>query len=150
MIPSFSMPCANSEQYSWLETIPHMGILVRKYSTNFLLQKLPVAKYLAAKWDSPILWLEKRKPIEYPVCSAGGWSLPVPQLRRTGALMAVRFLLGIFNSCVRPTFIILYVLWTTYAYIDSDETLAQLCGILAENKQFSPVYGIAWLESNSW
>ena len=52
----------------------------------------------------------KRKLIEHPVCSAGEWSLPVPQLRRTGALMAVRFLLGIFNSCVQPTLIILYVL----------------------------------------
>jgi len=48
-IPSFPMLCADSKQYSWLETILHMGILVRKYPTNFLLQKLLVAKHLAAK-----------------------------------------------------------------------------------------------------
>jgi hypothetical protein len=43
------MLCADSERYSWLETILHMGVLVGKYPTNFLLQKLTVAKYLAAK-----------------------------------------------------------------------------------------------------
>ncbi|KAK7707232.1 hypothetical protein SLS57_009401 [Botryosphaeria dothidea] len=37
------------DDYSWLGTILYMGILVGEYPTNFLLQKLPVAKYLAAK-----------------------------------------------------------------------------------------------------
>ena len=35
--------------YSWLGTILYMGVLVGEYPTNLLLQKLPVAKYLAAK-----------------------------------------------------------------------------------------------------
>lgn len=40
-------------QYSWLGTILYMGILAGEYPTNFLLQKLPVAKYLAAKYELP-------------------------------------------------------------------------------------------------
>jgi hypothetical protein len=35
--------------YSWLGTILYMGVLVGEYPTNLLLQKLPVAKYLAVK-----------------------------------------------------------------------------------------------------
>lgn len=37
------------QDYSWLGTILYMGVLVGEYPTNYLLQKLPVAKYLAAK-----------------------------------------------------------------------------------------------------
>jgi len=36
-------------QYSWLGTILYLGVLAGEYPTNLLLQKLPVAKYLAAK-----------------------------------------------------------------------------------------------------
>ena len=35
------------QEYSWLGTILYMGVLVGEYPTNLLLQKLPVAKYLA-------------------------------------------------------------------------------------------------------
>lgn len=38
------------DDYSWLGTILYMGVLCGEYPTNFLLQKLPVAKYLAAKY----------------------------------------------------------------------------------------------------
>ncbi|KAJ0298049.1 hypothetical protein COL516b_010200 [Colletotrichum fioriniae] len=36
------------QQFSWLGTILYMGVLIGEYPTNLLLQKLPVAKYLAA------------------------------------------------------------------------------------------------------
>lgn len=39
--------------YSWLGTILYMGVLVGEYPTNLLLQKLPVAKYLAVKCVIP-------------------------------------------------------------------------------------------------
>lgn len=42
----------HGNQFSWLGTILYMGILVGEYPTNFLLQKLPVAKYLAVKYVS--------------------------------------------------------------------------------------------------
>ncbi|KAL1614287.1 hypothetical protein SLS54_009854 [Diplodia seriata] len=42
----------HGNDFSWLGTILYMGVLVGEYPTNFLLQKLPVAKYLAAKYIS--------------------------------------------------------------------------------------------------
>lgn len=39
----------DSDKYNWLGTILYIGVLVGEYPTNFLAQKLPVAKYLAAK-----------------------------------------------------------------------------------------------------
>ncbi|KAF4545900.1 MFS transporter [Lasiodiplodia theobromae] len=86
----------HGNQFSWLGTILYMGILVGEYPTNFLLQKLPVAKYLAVNvflWGAVV------------TCSAAATNW--------GALMAVRFLLGIFESCVQPTFIILTAMWYT-------------------------------------
>jgi hypothetical protein len=37
-------------EYSWLGTILYIGVLVGEYPTNFLLQKLPVGKYIATKY----------------------------------------------------------------------------------------------------
>ncbi|GME24915.1 putative transporter [Neofusicoccum parvum] len=82
--------------YSWLGTILYMGVLVGEYPTNLLLQKLPVAKYLAANvflWGAVV------------ACSAAATNW--------GALMAVRFLLGLFESCVQPAFIIITAMWYT-------------------------------------
>lgn len=79
-------------QYSWLGTILYIGILAGEYPQNFLLQKLPVAKFLAVNvflWGAVV------------ACSAACTNF------RT--LMAVRFLLGFFESCVQPAFVIMYV-----------------------------------------
>lgn len=38
------------QQYSWLGTILYIGILVGEYPQNYLLQKFPVGKFLAAKY----------------------------------------------------------------------------------------------------
>lgn len=84
------------QQYSWLGTILYMGVLVGEYPTNFLLQKLPVAKYLSANifcWGVVI------------ACSAA--------CKNFGSLMAVRFLLGVFESCVQPSFIIMTSMWVS-------------------------------------
>ncbi|EKG19365.1 Major facilitator superfamily, partial [Macrophomina phaseolina MS6] len=84
------------DDYSWLGTILYMGVLCGEYPTNFLLQKLPVAKYLAANiflWGAVI------------ACSAAATNW--------GALMAVRFLLGVFESCVQPAFILITAMWYT-------------------------------------
>jgi hypothetical protein len=67
-----------------------MGVLVGEYPTNLLLQKLPVAKYLSVNvfcWGAVI------------ACSAAAKDFK--------SLMVVRFLLGIFESCVQPSFIIM-------------------------------------------
>lgn len=83
-------------QYNWLGTILYMGVLVGEYPTNFLLQKLPVAKYLAVNifcWGAVV------------ACSAATHNF--------ASLMAVRFLLGMFESCVQPAFIIMTSMWYT-------------------------------------
>ncbi|KAI1344159.1 major facilitator superfamily domain-containing protein [Xylariaceae sp. FL0016] len=83
-------------QYSWLGTILYLGVLFGEYPTNYLLQKLPVAKYLAVNvfcWGLII------------ACSAA--------TKNFGALMTVRFLLGVFESCVQPAFTILTTMWYT-------------------------------------
>lgn len=57
---------------------------------NFLLQKLPVAKFLAVNvfiWGATV------------ACSAAS--------TKFAALMTVRFLLGFFESCVQPAMMLL-------------------------------------------
>ncbi|KLO94698.1 allantoate permease [Fusarium fujikuroi] len=86
----------HGQQFSWLGTILYMGVLVGEYPTNFLLQKLPVAKYLATNvfcWGVVI------------ACSAAA--------KNFASLMVVRFLLGMFESCVQPAFIIMTSMWYT-------------------------------------
>ncbi|ORY60508.1 allantoate permease [Pseudomassariella vexata] len=83
-------------EYNWLGTILYMGVLVGEYPTNFLLQKLPVGKYLAANmfcWGVVV------------ACSAATHDFKT--------LMVVRFLLGMFESCVQPAFIIMTSMWYT-------------------------------------
>jgi MFS family permease len=89
-------------QYSWLGTILYIGVLVGEYPTNFLLQKLPVGKYIATNvflWGIVI------------ACSAAATNFP--------GLMVVRFLLGIFESCVQPCFILITSMW----YTRSEQTI---------------------------
>ncbi|KAI1401843.1 putative MFS transporter [Hypoxylon fuscum] len=84
------------QDYSWLGTILYMGVLVGEYPTNLLLQRFPVAKYLSINvflWGAVIC------------CSAASHNF--------GSLMAVRFLLGVFESCVQPAFIIMTSMWYT-------------------------------------
>ncbi|GJN86902.1 hypothetical protein PLIIFM63780_010484 [Purpureocillium lilacinum] len=47
-----------SNQYSWFTTIIFLIILVVEYPTNFILQRLPIGKYLAA---NIILWGTRKK-----------------------------------------------------------------------------------------
>ncbi|KAF2220422.1 major facilitator superfamily domain-containing protein [Elsinoe ampelina] len=84
------------QDYSWLGTILYMGILVGEYPQNFLLQKLPIAKFLAVNvgcWGAVV------------ACSAAS--------KNFASLMVVRFLLGLFESCVQPTFVVLTAMWYT-------------------------------------
>ncbi|KAE9582897.1 putative transporter [Colletotrichum fructicola] len=86
----------HNNQFSWLGTILYMGVLVGEYPTNMLLQKFPVAKYLSVNvfcWGVVI------------ACSAAA--------KNFAGLMVVRFLLGVFESCVQPAFIIMTSMWYT-------------------------------------
>ncbi|KAJ6446084.1 allantoate permease [Purpureocillium lavendulum] len=78
-------------KFNWVGTVLYMGALLGEYPTNFLIQKLPVGKYLAFNvgcWGAVV------------ACSAAAQNFP--------ALMAVRFLLGLFESVVQPAFIVMY------------------------------------------
>ncbi|KAK1138293.1 hypothetical protein N8T08_003043 [Aspergillus melleus] len=82
------------QEYSWLGTILYLGILAGEYPQNFLLQKLPLAKTLAVNvflWGAVV------------ACSAAS--------TRFASLMAVRFLLGFFESCVQPAMMLLTAMW---------------------------------------
>ncbi|KAI7217902.1 MFS transporter [Hortaea werneckii] len=86
----------HGSQYNWLGTILYIGILAGEYPQNFLLQKLPVAKFLAANvflWGAVV------------ACSAA--------CTKFRTLMVVRFFLGLFESCVQPTFVIIQSMWFT-------------------------------------
>ncbi|PQE06785.1 allantoate permease protein [Rutstroemia sp. NJR-2017a BBW] len=98
--------------YSWLGTILYMGILVGEYPTNLLPQKLPVAQYLAFNCWGVII-----------ACSAAA--------KNFKALMVVRFLLGIFESCVQPSFIIMTTMWVSKAKSNvSDNPFTQNCSLV--------------------
>ncbi|SNX85111.1 related to allantoate permease [Melanopsichium pennsylvanicum] len=82
------------QEYQWLGTILYMGILAGELPQNFLLQKLPVAKFLAANvfcWGAVV------------TCSAAS--------KNFASLMVVRFLLGFFESSVQPAFLIITTMW---------------------------------------
>lgn len=84
------------QDYSWLGTILYLGVLAGELPTNFLLQKLPVAKYLSV---NVFLW----GVVIASSASAKSWP----------GLMVVRFLLGVFESCVQPSFILMTGMWYT-------------------------------------
>ncbi|KAM0130871.1 hypothetical protein ACHAPC_007577 [Botrytis cinerea] len=86
----------HGERYPWLGTILYMGVLAGEWPTNYLLQKLPTAKYLSVNvflWGAVV------------ACSAAS--------TRFVPLMVVRFLLGFFEACVQPAFIIMTGMWYT-------------------------------------
>ncbi|KAF7670606.1 mfs general substrate transporter [Alternaria burnsii] len=84
------------QEYQWLGTILYIGILVGEWPQNFLLQKLPLAKMLSVNvfiWGTVV------------ACSAASTNF--------ASLMAVRFLLGFFESCVQPAMMLLTSMWYT-------------------------------------
>ncbi|KAH6889804.1 major facilitator superfamily domain-containing protein [Thelonectria olida] len=84
------------QEYQWLGTILYIGILAGEYPQNFLLQKLPLAKMLSVNvfiWGVVVS------------CSAASTNF--------ASLMAVRFLLGFFESCVQPAMMLLTSMWYT-------------------------------------
>jgi MFS family permease len=86
----------NNLQYQWLGTILYIGILLGEYPQNLLIQKLPLGKLLSVNvciWGIIV------------ACSAASTNF--------GSLMAVRFLLGFFESCVQPAMMTLTTMWYT-------------------------------------
>ncbi|KAG9189560.1 allantoate permease [Alternaria panax] len=84
----------SKETFGWLTTCIYLAVLVVEYPTNWILQRVPVAKYLGFNilaWSTVL------------ACHALCFSFP--------ALVAVRTLLGIFEAVCQPAFLIMTGLW---------------------------------------
>ncbi|KAF2501814.1 MFS general substrate transporter [Lophium mytilinum] len=82
------------QQYSWLTTCIYIAVLIVEYPTNWLIQRVPIAKYLGA---NIILW-----SITLALHAA---------CRSFPALVAVRTLLGIFEAVCQPSFLVMSSMW---------------------------------------
>ncbi|PCG97561.1 Major facilitator superfamily domain, general substrate transporter [Penicillium occitanis (nom. inval.)] len=82
------------QQYSWLTTCIYIAVLIVEYPTNWVIQRVPIAKYLGFNvicWGIVL------------ACHAACTNF-------TG-LVTVRTLLGIFEACCQPSFVILSGMW---------------------------------------
>ncbi|KAF9452066.1 MFS general substrate transporter [Macrolepiota fuliginosa MF-IS2] len=84
------------QQYAWLTTCVYIAILAWEFPTNRLIQRLPVAKYLAFNimaWGAVL------------ACTAACTNF--------SGLAVVRTLLGIFECVCQPAFVFLSTMWYT-------------------------------------
>ncbi|PKX93453.1 putative 2-ketogluconate transporter [Aspergillus novofumigatus IBT 16806] len=84
----------NGQKYSWLTTCIYIAVLVVEYPTNWIIQRVPIAKYLGI---NICLW---------------GTVLALHAVSKNFTHMVVlRTLLGIFEACCQPTFVLLSSMW---------------------------------------
>ncbi|RMJ29018.1 Major Facilitator Superfamily [Aspergillus sp. HF37] len=84
----------DGQKYSWLTTCIYIAVLIVEYPTNWIIQRVPIAKYLAANvciWGS-VLAL-------HAACS------------NFAGILTVRTCLGIFEACCQPIFVVLSGMW---------------------------------------
>ncbi|CAK7217553.1 hypothetical protein SBRCBS47491_003198 [Sporothrix bragantina] len=84
------------QDYAWLHTVIYFGILAAEFPTVLIVQKVPVAKYLAANiflWGLTI------------TMTCFGYNFTI--------LTALRVLLGLFEAVSQPTFLLLSAMWYT-------------------------------------
>jgi MFS family permease len=81
-------------EYSWVSSMFYFGYLAASYPTSFALVKLPLGKFLAV---SVIVWAV--------ILGCHGAAM------NYGSLMALRFLLGIFESSISPGFSLVTSMW---------------------------------------
>ncbi|KIM96044.1 hypothetical protein OIDMADRAFT_170696 [Oidiodendron maius Zn] len=84
----------HGQQYSWLTTCIYIAILIVEYPTNWIIQRVPIAKYLSINimlWGMTLM------------CHAA--------CKNFTSLVTVRTLLGIFEACCQPSFILLSSMW---------------------------------------
>ncbi|PGH13550.1 hypothetical protein AJ79_03543 [Helicocarpus griseus UAMH5409] len=84
----------HGQQFSWLTTCIYIAVLIVEYPTNWIIQRVPIAKYLGINI----------------ICWGAVLSLHAA-CKNFASLVAVRTLLGIFEACCQPSFVILSSLW---------------------------------------
>ncbi|KAK3323240.1 major facilitator superfamily transporter [Cercophora scortea] len=84
----------HGQDYSWLTTCIYIVILIVEYPQNWLITRVPIAKYLSF---SIIAW--------------GAVLACTAACNNFVGLVAVRCLLGLFESACQPAFIVLSAMW---------------------------------------
>lgn len=82
------------QQYSWLTTSIYIAILIVEYPINWLVQRLPIAKFLGT---CIIIW---GSILAFHAASSN-----------FAGICALRILLGIFEAVCQPTFLIMSSMW---------------------------------------
>lgn len=83
-----------SLQFSWLTTCIYIAVLIVEYPQNWLIARVPIAKYLSAciiAWGTVL------------ACHAA--------CQNFTSLVTVRTLLGLFESVCQPAFVIISSMW---------------------------------------
>jgi len=93
------------QQYQWLTTCIYIAVLIVEYPTNWIIQRVPIAKYLGI---NIILW--GLVLACHAACS------------NFTQLVAVRTLLGIFECVCQPAFLVLSSMW--YKREEQAQTIA--------------------------
>ncbi|CEJ61636.1 Putative Allantoate permease [Penicillium brasilianum] len=84
----------NGQKYSWLTTCIYIAVLIVEYPTNWIIQRVPIGKYLGIN-----------------ICLWGMILALHSACHNFTGLVIVRTLLGIFEACCQPTFVLLSSMW---------------------------------------
>ncbi|KAJ5469259.1 hypothetical protein N7539_008877 [Penicillium diatomitis] len=84
----------DGQKYSWLTTCIYIAVLVVEYPTNWIIQRVPIAKYLG-----------------FNICCWGTVLALHSVCKNFTGLVICRTLLGIFEACCQPTFVLLSSMW---------------------------------------
>ncbi|KAF2238261.1 allantoate permease [Viridothelium virens] len=123
----------NATQYNWLVSIFYFGYLLAEWPQNWALQRFPVAKWLAGNLTilGSILLLH----------------IPCESF---ASLFVVRFLLGLAEACIVPSFQIILSMFFTY----DEQAVLMPCMWAVGNA--SPItsgllsYGVLWIKTGSF
>jgi hypothetical protein len=81
-------------QYSWLSSIFYFGFLAWAFPTNFLMQRLPIGKYLGAN-----------------ICLWGVFLMIQAAAKNFAGLAALRAMAGAAEACADPSFMLITSMW---------------------------------------
>jgi sugar phosphate permease len=84
--------------YSWLSSIFYFGYLISQFPSSYLLQRLPVGKFLSI---TTLIW--------------GVILMTTPACRSFGGIATNRFFLGVTEATVNPGFVLIMSMWYTAA-----------------------------------
>ncbi|KAK7543648.1 MFS transporter [Phyllosticta citricarpa] len=82
------------QQYSWLTTCIYIAVLIVEYPTNWIIQRVPIAKYLSA---NIVIW--------------GAVLALHAACNNFTSIVTVRTLLGIFEAVCQPAFLVMSSMW---------------------------------------